>query len=180
MDYINTIVYSDLQQSYVAVPEEKRDLVIFEEGKEPRLPILKKPILDGDGEVEAEEDDDELPEGVQELDYDEDIAKRQLALLINQGDVPSDEGHNRFSIGKREWLVVTDDEADQLWDEDLDSYLDECVLGEMPEMAQNYFDREKWKNDARVDGRAHSLNRYDGNEEYETINGEDYYIYRQN
>ena len=39
-----------------------------------------------------------------------------------------------------EYLVLTDDEADEMWDEQLDSYLDECVLPELPEMARNYFD----------------------------------------
>jgi len=43
-----------------------------------------------------------------------------------------------------------------------------------------YFDDEKWKRDARIDGRAHSLSRYDGNEDDQEINGVTYYIYRTN
>ena len=86
-----------------------------------------------------------------------------------------------------EYLVVTDDEADELWEQDLDSYLDECVMPEVEENMRRYFDREAWKSDARQDGRAHSLGRYDGNEyeirleeldpdHYET----EFYIYRVN
>ena len=45
---------------------------------------------------------------------------------------------------------------------------------------RQYFDRDKWKRDAKMDGRGHSLNGYDGSEEYATINKVDFYIYRNN
>lgn len=85
-----------------------------------------------------------------------------------------------------EYMVLTDDEADRAWDESLDSYLDECVLGELPEMARNYFDREKWKDDAKLDGRGHSLSGYDSEEneataiDPESDEEEKFYIYRTN
>ena len=81
-----------------------------------------------------------------------------------------------------EYLVLTDDEADEMWDEQLDSYLDECVLPELPEMARNYFDTKAWKRDARHDGRGHSLSGYDGCEEevYDEEDETTYYIYRTN
>lgn len=82
--------------------------------------------------------------------------------------------------GNQEYLVVTDDEADELWEQDLDNYLVEIILPELPETAKRYFDREAWKNDARFDGRAHSLARYDGDENTETINEIEFYIYRIN
>lgn len=82
--------------------------------------------------------------------------------------------------GKREYLVVTDEEADELWEEDLDNYIDECILSELPEQYKCYFDEEKWKDDARLDGRAHSLSRYDESEYEEEVNNTTYYIYRQN
>jgi hypothetical protein len=44
-----------------------------------------------------------------------------------------------------EYLVLTDSEAEKAWDEWLDNYLEECVLCELPEIAKNYFDSEKWK-----------------------------------
>jgi hypothetical protein len=83
-----------------------------------------------------------------------------------------------FEVGRREYLVVTDEEADELWDAELESYLDEP--GIVPGADSPYFDRERWKSDARMDGRAHSLNRYDGGEDEVEVNGETYYIYRQN
>ena len=79
-----------------------------------------------------------------------------------------------------EYLVVDDYTADQLWDQDLDNYLEECIYPELSGNLASYFDDEKWKRDARFDGRAHSLNRYDGGEDSETINDTTYYIYRQN
>ena len=80
--------------------------------------------------------------------------------------------------GNQEYKVYTDAEADREWDEDLDSYIDDCM--EMTDQVKQYFDRDKWKRDAKMDGRGHSLNRYDGGEEYATINKVDYYIYRNN
>lgn len=85
-----------------------------------------------------------------------------------------------FKCGSREYLVVTDEEADNLWEEDLDHYLEECVYAELQENLKNYFDDEAWKSDARQDGRAYSLNRYDGSEYSEEVEGTIYYIYRQN
>lgn len=41
-----------------------------------------------------------------------------------------------------------------------------------------YFDNEAWKADARHDGRGHSLNRYNGHEDKETVNLDTFYIYR--
>ena len=73
-----------------------------------------------------------------------------------------------------------DDEANEAWDESLDSYLDECVLHDLPELAQSYFDREKWKRDARHDGRGHSLNSYDGSEYEVEMAGKTWLIYRTN
>jgi hypothetical protein len=91
---------------------------------------------------------------------------------------------NLFEIGTREFLVVTDEEADELWEADLQNYLDECIYPELPKSMRFYFDDEAWKRDARYDGRGHSLNRYDGNEDEITIETEEgdytFYIYRQN
>lgn len=83
-----------------------------------------------------------------------------------------------------EYMVLTDDEADTKWDEYLDNYLDDCVLPELPESQHVYFDSEKWKEDAKVDGRGHCLNRYDGSENEVEIECEEgattFYIYRTN
>ena len=80
--------------------------------------------------------------------------------------------------GNQEYKVFTDAEADREWDISLDSYIDDCM--EMTDQVRQYFDAKKWKRDAKMDGRGHSLNHYDGGEEYATINKVDFYIYRNN
>lgn len=80
-----------------------------------------------------------------------------------------------------EYMILDNDEADELWDQDLQNYLDECVLPELPENARAYFNEEKWKDAARGDGRAHSLGRYDGQERVEDDQETGrWYIYRVN
>lgn len=86
-----------------------------------------------------------------------------------------------FSWHNEEYEVLTDEEADVRCNEELDSYLDECVLAFAPEeVFVRYFDRDSWKRDARYDGRGIAIAKYDGNENEETVNGETFYIYRQN
>jgi hypothetical protein len=77
-----------------------------------------------------------------------------------------------------DWLVYTDSEADDAWDESLENYIDECL--EIPQSMRNYFDRESWKSDARMDGRGHCLSGHNGHEEEQQVNGTTYYLYRQN
>lgn len=80
------------------------------------------------------------------------------------------------------YLVLTDDEANEMWDESLDSYIEECVLPEIPRHYRSYFDCDAFKDDCRHDGRGHSLATYDGCENEETVffdgHHETLYIYR--
>lgn len=111
--------------------------------------------------------------------YDEAVLALAQYLECDPDDI-SDESNDRYSVGNDEYLVCDDATADRYWDEELDMYLDDCVYPELPDNIVQYFDDKKWKRDARYDGRGHSLNHYDGGEEVESINGTDYYIYRQN
>ena len=81
---------------------------------------------------------------------------------------------------EEDYMVLTDWEADDRWEESLDSYLEECIYPELTGNLKYYFDEDKWKQDARDDGRGHSLSSYDGNEHEEDVNGTTYYIYRIN
>jgi len=104
--------------------------------------------------------------------------KKALAKFLDIKTKEVEQGYddNTFEANGEEYLVVTDDEADVLWEEDLDNYIDEIILSELPEPYRNYFDDEAWKSDAKDDGRAHSLARYDGNENEQ----DGFYIYRVN
>ena len=80
-----------------------------------------------------------------------------------------------------EYLILTDDEANTAWDEELDYYIDDCILPELPEAYRSYFDSESWKRDAKIsDGRGHALSSYDAKEYEEKADGVWYYIYRVN
>jgi hypothetical protein len=82
------------------------------------------------------------------------------------------------SHGSAEYAIGTDAEADEAWDQSLDSYIDDCgLLDSVPENLRRYFDRDAWKSDARHDGRGHSLASYDG-DEMELSDG--FYAYRIN
>ena len=70
---------------------------------------------------------------------------------------------NNIEYDGESWLVLDDSEADERWEEELDWYIEECIMPEIPKYLQWYFDEEKWKNDARNDGRGHSISKYDGN-----------------
>ena len=60
------------------------------------------------------------------------------------------------------YAIGTEDEADEAWEEALESYYDECVEPEVPDWLVNYIDYDKWKYDAKMDGRGHVLSGYDG------------------
>lgn len=90
------------------------------------------------------------------------------------------EGYDRnvFEYYGQEYYVLTDDEADDMVDRRLDDYLEELVYPEIPEHLRGYFDDEAWKEDAKTDGRGHTLSSYDGYEYEETVNDTTYFIYR--
>lgn len=105
-----------------------------------------------------------------------------FALASHLGIYPEEitEIGDKFEAQGAEYIVVTDDEADDLWEQDLDNYIEECILPELNERYHMYFDNEKWKRDARFDGRANSLSRYDGGEDEISVENETYFIYRTN
>jgi hypothetical protein len=135
-----------------------------------------------------------------DADGDNEYVDSYLSALLDRGELDSDEervltlieylrdqegehdiGPNDLEVcgdelttGKRSWLVLTDDEADSRWDDCLEEYIDCCLY--IPDHLEPYFDREKWKRDARYDGRGHTLSCYDGCEHEQR----DYYIYRTN
>lgn len=95
----------------------------------------------------------------------------QLALVTTHGD-------NEFIFDDKEYLVLTDAEADKEQDEYFDHYIDDCL--DLPEHVRPYFDEVRWKEDAKFDGRGVALSGYDGIEHEEEVDGVNYYIYRTN
>lgn len=80
-----------------------------------------------------------------------------------------------------EYLVLTDSEADDAFKQSVESHVDDCVLGQIPEQYRSYFDTDRFVRDVEMgDGRGPTLAAYDGDEQEEQIDGEWYYIYRVN
>lgn len=106
-----------------------------------------------------------------EVDQDE---ERILALMEHTGDNWYD---CEKYLDKNDYLVLTDDEADEKTEEYLENYLEDIILPELNPTAQQYFDEKEWIEDNSSD-RGSCLSSRDGCEYCETINGTTYYIYR--
>ena len=122
-------------------------------------------------------------ESVEDIDEDNKPFLNWLqenATLLEDEIQQSSYDENLFEYGSEEYLVVTDEEADELWEQELDNYLEECIYPELTGNLANYFDDEAWKRDAKRDGRGLSLDRYSGHENYRNVQDETFYIYRQN
>lgn len=134
-------------------------------------------------------------EQVTEAGHDEANAGKVIALcqhLECGPDELTEERHTHYdltvySYGREEYAVGTDEEADEAWDQSLDSYIEECITPKLDKLdalgtlgAYVKFDEEMWKRDAKMDGRGHSLSNYDGAENDADIDGETFYIFRVN
>lgn len=106
-----------------------------------------------------------------EVDVDE---EKILAIMEHTGDNWDD---CESAIDKSNYLVLDDDEADEKVDERLDQYLEDSIIPQLEPIAKEYFNTEELKEDNNSD-RGAWLNSWDGNENYEVINGTTYYIYR--
>lgn len=132
---------------------------------------------DGESTIFEGDESDEWQNFLDDVEGTEELPIIANFLVYCQNNLTEVEAYEDYS---NDYLVLTDDEADERWEESLDSYIDDCILPELPGNLQNYFDSEKWKNNAKYDGRGHSLSSYDGNEYEEKVNGTMYFIYRIN
>ena len=78
---------------------------------------------------------------------------------------------------KYTYVALRQDEIDDIWYDATIELIDDCYLNGVPEQVKNYFNYDKFFEDAQYDGRASHFNGYDGSTELET---EDYYIYYHN
>ena len=82
------------------------------------------------------------------------------------------------AIGDKDYLVLTNDEADTEAEAAVDCALEEA-LHQIPEYFRRYFDEDSYISDLLSDGRGPLLNHSDGSENEETVNETTYYIYRR-
>ena len=125
-------------------------------------------------------DEDYPTEDYTEEEMEEAKQEAMQELRNTLDDIRKGYSNNHFEYYGEEYEILTDDEADARWEEELNNYIEECILPELPYFVANYFDEEAWKRDARFDGRGQSISRYDGCENAKEVNGTWYFIYRQN
>ena len=81
------------------------------------------------------------------------------------------------AIDKREWLVLTDEEADELVADYARISIDDVLFG-VDEVIKQYFDSERYIEDYIYDSDRGSVIALRNGEEYiETVNGTTYYLY---
>ena len=84
-----------------------------------------------------------------------------------------------FEVGSREYRVLTDLEADQAFDDYYDDLIDEMLDKALPEALRCYFDYDAYKRDIKInEGRGPALASFDSVEDYTTIGGQTFYVYR--
>ncbi len=102
------------------------------------------------------------------------LDERVLALMQHTGDMFSD---CESAIDKREWLVLTDEEADEQVADYAQCSLDD-ILFDAAKVIKQYFDTDRYIEDYIYDSdRGSVIASYDGNEYTETVNGTTYYLY---
>jgi len=156
--------------------------------KEVKSPALKLAVTECGGDEDnniAEMEDDCLIDFIMaKLSIDNDEAVR-IAALVKMFNLCEDDlgdiviNDTNVNVQGMDYLFGTDAEMDKKWDEELENYLDECVLPELADNMKRYFDKDSWMDDAKMDSRGHSLNRYDGSEEEVKINNTYFFAYRQ-
>lgn len=134
--------------------------------------MLTKQTIDEQIEAATANNDDELIRRLCLLELlqadDENVGADDISV--------SSYDEKTFVVGSSEYLVCTEAEADELWEQSLDNYLEECVYPELPESMVNYFDDKAWKRDARFDGRGHCISSYDGSE----YDAREFVVFRMN
>ncbi len=99
--------------------------------------------------------------------------------LLN--DITENGNYFEHSAASGEYRILTDTEADEAWNESIDSYIDDCILPDVPENVKDYLDIDRMANDIQREGsRGQQLNYYDGYEHDIEFNGCTFYIYRTN
>ena len=84
-----------------------------------------------------------------------------------------------YNVYGTTYLAGDDETMDYYWEEELKSYLEECVYSDLPKDMIKYFNEEKWIQDAKFDERGNALNHYDGSEIEFEFNDKFYYAYHQ-
>jgi len=133
---------------------------------------------------DIKDEDGNIREEVSNLEDPKIIALAQhLDLTPTEAheDIECDRDCN-YSYSGIDYLVCTDEEADELERETVENTIEECYLSELNHSmknhpALNYIDMDRWIDDW-CNNRGENLGRYDSTEHYEDVDGITYYIYK--
>jgi hypothetical protein len=102
--------------------------------------------------------------------------------LIDSLEVKEDCNVSFITIGGRQYIVADDSRAEAYARKYLEEGADELMgIDDLPEIMKEYIDIDRWVNDCiSCDGLGHTLNKYDGREDCQSVNGDYYNLYRQN
>jgi antirestriction protein len=87
---------------------------------------------------------------------------------------------NIIKWGNEEYVVVQETLMDGLFKEYMEEYIDECVIGDIPESLRGYFDYEAYIDDWENDDGYSVMASYDGYIDDIDILGDQYYVFRIN
>jgi len=88
-----------------------------------------------------------------------------LELNISEIEDITEGNENWYTVQGIDYLCGTYEEMEEHAKERLAQYVDDCILPEVAENMQSYFDTDKWIDDALTyDGIGHTLNNWDGSE----------------
>lgn len=144
--------------------------------------VLSAPILTVDDETgEAEETGDTLPDEIDDKAW-------ALAAALDCSPIGCSydgrgHGPDVWSAESEpgEYYVLDSSEREETALACLGSYLEDCILSQIPESLQTYFDGDAWKQDALdTDGYGHTISTYDDEEHEVCVEGCMYYVYRIN
>ena len=116
------------------------------------------------------------------LEIDHDHAAILVACGVevteeNLETIDSAEVGNDFSVelDGMEFRLISDDSIERIHADEIQEYVDDCILNDCPETLQRYFDYDSFIRDCRIgDGYGHHFSSYDGSE----VNAASYYIFR--
>ncbi len=133
-------------------------------------------------DIKIEFTEEEAIQYIKESDENFTDPHKVLAYCLFQGLSPSDlnaisEQGNEFD---NKYLVLTNEEADEMAESYAQSYCDDVVLPEIPEPYRRFIDEQAVIDAVLYDGRGICLSSYDHSEETQEVDGTTYYIYRVN
>ena len=88
-------------------------------------------------------------------------------------------GSPMLEIDGSEYAVIANDDIERVFHEYAENTIDECILPDVPDRYQSYFDYEKFERDMSYDGYG-QMSSYDGNDNEVIIDDVYYHILQMN